>query len=93
MLDRGVSFEGRGNLTQGAITKLVTSYGSRWGRIQPEGESREIFFNVKALDGSDFLALLVGEIVEYEEHVDFVNGSHAEHVVSVIKPAVKNRDG
>jgi len=80
-------------LTQGAITKLVTSYGSRWGRIQPEGESREIFFNVKALDGSDFLALLVGEIVEYEEHVDFVNGSHAEHVVSVIKPAVKNRDG
>ena len=94
MLERGVSFERRGNLTQGAITKLVTSYGSRWGRIRPEGESREIFFNVKALDGgSDFLALLVGEIVEFEEQVDFVNGSHAEHVVSVIKPAVKNRDG
>ena len=71
-------------MTQGAITKLVTSYGSRWGRIQPEGESREIFFNVKALDdGGDFLALLVGEAVEFEEHSDFVNGSHAEHVVLV----------
>ena len=69
-------------MTQGSITKLVTSFGSRWGRIKPEGESREIFFGLKALDGgSDFLSLLVGQPVEFEEHPDFVNGSHAEHVV------------
>ena len=75
-------------MTQGSITKLVTSYGSRWGRIQPEGESREIFFNVRALDGgSDFLALLVGEAVEFEEHSDFVNSSHAEHVVLTSAPS------
>ena len=71
-------------MTQGSITKLVTSHGSRWGRIQPEGQSREIFFNLRALDGgSDFLALLVGEAVEFEEHSDFVSGSHAEHVTLV----------
>jgi cold shock CspA family protein len=81
----------RRNLTQGAITKLVTTYGSRWGRIQPEGESREVFFNLKALDeGSDFLALVIGQAVEFEEHVDFVNGSHAEHVVPVTTQVVKN---
>ena len=71
-------------MTQGSITKLVTSYGSRWGRIQPEGESREIFFNLRAMaSGADFMALLVGEAVEFEEHSDFVNGSHAEHVAPV----------
>jgi cold shock CspA family protein len=74
-------------MTQGSISKLVTSFGSKWGRIQPDGETREIFFNVGALDsGADFLALFVGEAVEFEEHSDFVSGSHAEHVVPLPIP-------
>jgi cold shock CspA family protein len=69
------------DMTQGSISQLVTTHGSRWGRIQPEGESREIFFNERALDGgSDFLALAVGGAVEFEERADFVSGSHAEQV-------------
>jgi hypothetical protein len=68
-------------MTQGSISKLVTTYGSRWGRIHPDGEPRQIFFNERALDGgSDFLALVVGRAVEFEERADFINGSHAEHV-------------
>ena len=78
-------------LTQGAITKLVTTHGSRWGRIRPRGESREVFFNLRALnEGSDFLVLLVGQEVEFEEHPDFVNGSHAKHVVPVDGSSKKN---
>jgi cold shock CspA family protein len=69
-------------MTQGSISKLVTSFGSRWGRIRPDGEVREIFFNVGAVrSGVDFMALFVGEAVEFEEHSDFVSGSHAEKVV------------
>ena len=68
-------------MTRGSVTKLVTSFGSRWGLIQPEGGSREVFFNVNALDGElDFLSLSLGQAVSFEEHSDHVNGSHAEHV-------------
>jgi cold shock CspA family protein len=75
---RGIS------VTQGSISKLVTSYGTRWGRIQPVGESREIFFNSAALDKAiDFLSLVVGQVVEFQERKDQVNGSHAEHVLLV----------
>ena len=71
-------------MTQGSITKLVTSYGSTWGRIQPVGETREIFFNSAALDEAvDFLSLGVGQVVEFQERADHVNGSHAEHVLLV----------
>jgi cold shock CspA family protein len=69
-------------MTQGAVSKLVTTFGSRWGRIQPEGDSREVFFNPNSLDGDiDFLSLSVGQTVAFEEHADHVNGSHAEHVI------------
>lgn len=68
-------------MTRGSVSKLVTTHGSRWGRIQPAGDSREIFFNAAALDeAADFLSLNVGQLVEFEEHSDQVNGSHAENV-------------
>jgi cold shock CspA family protein len=68
-------------MTRGLVTRLVTTHGSRWGRIQPDGDSREIFFNASALDDAvDFLSLNLGQLVEFEEHADQVNGSHAEHV-------------
>jgi cold shock CspA family protein len=72
-------------MTRGSVSKLVTTHGSRWGRIQPDGDPREIFFNAAALDESaDFLTLNVGQLVEFEEHTDQVNGSHAEHVSPAI---------
>jgi cold shock CspA family protein len=68
-------------MTRGSVSKLVTTHGSRWGRIQPDGDVREIFFNAAALDEeADFLALSLGQLVEFEEHTDQVNGSHAERV-------------
>jgi cold shock CspA family protein len=72
-------------MSRGSVSKLVTSFGSRWGRIRPEGESREIFFNVTGLDTrTDFLSLNLGQAVEFEELIDHVNGSHAEHVTPVV---------
>jgi cold shock CspA family protein len=69
-------------MTQGSITKLVTTFGSKWGRIQPQGDAREIFFNVTSLEeAGDFSAMALGQTVEFDECVDQVNGSHAEHVV------------
>jgi cold shock CspA family protein len=71
-------------MTQGSVTKLVRSHGSRWGRIQPRDESRQLFFNVASLEeGIDFSSLDLGQTVEFEEHADHVNGAHAERVVLV----------
>jgi cold shock CspA family protein len=73
----------------GRITKLVTTFGSKWGRIAPDRESREIFFNAVSMDGGvDFLSLSVGQDVEFEEQADHVNGSHAEHVVLTLGKAI-----
>ena len=69
---------------RGSVTKLVTSFGSTWGRIKPDGETREVFFNAPSLaDGVDFLSLEVGQAVQFDEHTDHTNGSHAENVVLV----------
>jgi cold shock CspA family protein len=69
-------------MTQGSVTKVVISFGSKWGRIRPEGASREIFFNPASLaEPSNFAAIQVGQDVEFDERSDRVNGSHAEHLV------------
>jgi cold shock CspA family protein len=74
----------------GRITKLVTTFGSTWGRIAPDGESRGVFFNAVSMDGGvDFLSLSIGQDVEFEERPDQINGSHAEHVVLMLAEAVK----
>jgi hypothetical protein len=79
-------------MTQGSISKLVTSYGSTWGRIQPAGESREVFFNQASFDEAvEFLSLVVGQGVEFQERDDRVNGSHAEHVLLVSRPSEQGR--
>ncbi|HEU0073325.1 MAG TPA: hypothetical protein VFS30_04870 [Dehalococcoidia bacterium] len=75
-------------MTRGSVSKLVTTHGSRWGRIQPDGDAREIFFNAAALDeAADFLSLNLGQPVDFEEHTDQVNGSHAERVSPATSPA------
>lgn len=71
-------------MTRGFVTKIVSSYGARWGRISANGESREVFFNASGLAYlSSFSALEVGQEVEYDEVPDPVNGSRAEQVVLV----------
>jgi cold shock CspA family protein len=78
-------------MTQGLVTKVVISFGSKWGRIRPDGDSREIFFNLASLaEPSDFAALEVGQAVEFDERSDQVNGSHAEHVVVTERLPVGN---
>lgn len=69
-------------MTHGVIVKLVRSYGSRWGRIQPMGTSRDVFFNQASLpEGADFAALRDGQVVEFEEEPDRANGTHAVRIV------------
>jgi len=82
----------RGVEMRGSIIRLVTSYGTRWGRVQPSGKTRQIFFNSSALPESvDFLSLRVGQTVEFRERKDEVNGTHAEEVVLVRRPPGKPR--
>ena len=69
---------------RGSITKLVTTFGSNWGRIRRDDGPGEIFFNAASLeDPSKFSELEVGHTVEFDEQPDYVNGSHAEHVVDI----------
>ena len=68
-------------MTAGKVSKIVTSYGSTWGRIRPAGESREIFFNpATLLDPDGFPALSLEQDVEFDEEADRANGSHAVRV-------------
>jgi cold shock CspA family protein len=72
---------GGNRMTRGCVSKLVTSYGSTWGRIQPEGQAREVFFNSGALaEPSRYDELVLGQRVEFEEVPDRANGSQAIRV-------------
>ena len=65
-------------MTLGKVTRLVTSFGSHWGRVRPYGDERELFFNPGSLvKPADFAAIREGQEVEFEEEADQVNGSHA----------------
>jgi cold shock CspA family protein len=68
-------------MTRGHVTKLVRSFGSSWGRIQPEGETRDIFFNTASLrESAGFLTLSLGQEVDFCEVRDLANGSRAQDV-------------
>jgi cold shock CspA family protein len=65
----------------GRISKLVGTHGSAWGRIRPDGQTREVFFNPNTLaDPAAYAALQLGQEVEFEEEQDRANGTHAIHV-------------
>ena len=69
-------------MTHGKIVKLVRSYGSRWGRIEPLGTTREVFFNQASLtEGASFDELRDGQVVEFDEERDRANGTHAVRIV------------
>ncbi len=75
------------DMTRGSVTKLVNTFGSTWGRIRKNGGSGDIFFNAAAVEKlGGFSSLEVGQAVEFEERSDFVNGSHAEHIVVTSSP-------
>jgi cold shock CspA family protein len=79
-------------MTKGSITKLVGTFGSQWGRIRPQGGTRDIFFNTASLDKAvEFPTLVVGEQVAFEEVPDNVNGSHAAHIL--VMPPLPDEKG
>ena len=68
-------------MRRGIVSKIVNSFGASWGRIRPEGESREVFFNASTLlNASEFPTIAVGQPVEFDEEPDRANGSHAVRV-------------
>ena len=68
-------------MMMGTIVRLVRSFGSDWGRIRPEGDSREVFFNGASLTKpSEFAELTEGEHVSFEEQRDLANGTRAVRV-------------
>ena len=55
-------------MTQGSVSELISSFGARWGRIRPSGESRDLFFNPLCLeDSAEFDRLRVGQEVAFFE--------------------------
>jgi hypothetical protein len=65
-------------LVAGTISRLVNSYGSKWGHVRPDREPRQVFFNADSLvEGVDFAALAVGDAVEFEQETDRANGMRA----------------
>lgn len=52
-------------MPEGKIKKIVSDKG--FGFIQ--GEKGDLFFHLSALNGSDFEALEVGQVVDYEEEI------------------------
>jgi cold shock CspA family protein len=68
-------------MSRGSVSKVVRSYGASWGRIMPDGEPREVFFNASTLvDASDYEQMTVGQRVEYDEEPDRANGTRAIRV-------------
>ena len=71
-------------MTPGRVTKIVTSFGATWGRVQPHGESRELFFNLESLARpADFKDMTEGQEVEFDEEADRANGARAVHLVNL----------
>jgi cold shock CspA family protein len=65
-------------MSRGTVSKVVRSFGARWGRVRPDGEPREVFFNASMfVDVSDYERIAVGQRVEYDEEADRANGSRA----------------
>jgi cold shock CspA family protein len=76
-------------MTTGVVTKLVTSFGSEWGRIRVARTGADCFFNRKSmLRAADFASLALGQEVKFNEEPDRVNGSRAERMTLVKANAV-----
>ena len=68
-------------MVAGTISRIVNSYGSKWGHVRPDREPRQVFFNVESLvEGEDFAALGLGDAVEFDQEPDRANGMRAIHM-------------
>jgi cold shock CspA family protein len=83
-MDRDLEVEwadGKVGRMRGTITKLVRTHGSEWGRIRPQGTSRDTFFNPASFVRTDgFANAAEGLAVDFDEEADRVNGTHAVHL-------------
>jgi cold shock CspA family protein len=69
-------------MTLGHVTRLVTSFGSQWGRVRPQGEERELFFNPGSfIRSADFAEVREGQEVSFDEESDRANGLRAVNMV------------
>lgn len=65
-------------MVAGTISRIVNSYGSRWGHVRPDREPRQVFFNAESLvEGVNFATLALGDAVEFEQEPDRANGMRA----------------
>jgi len=65
-------------MIEGTVTKIVSSYGARWGHVRPDKEPRELFFNHDSLsEGLEFITLALGDRVEFSQEPDRANGLRA----------------
>jgi hypothetical protein len=71
-------------MSKGIVTKLVTSFGSEWGRIRIAGAGTDLFFNRKSLlRPAEFDSLSLGQEVKFDEAPDPVNGSRAARMTMI----------
>lgn len=76
-------------MTRGSVIKLVNTHGSTWGRIQPDGDGRGVFFNADSLTRpADFATIEMGQVADFDERFDHVNGTRAIHMVLVTAESV-----
>jgi cold shock CspA family protein len=82
MTDQSVITE-LGPVTQGTVTKLVRTHGSRWGRVRSLPGSVDSFFNEASMTRpAEFDDLAEGDAVAYVQEVDRVNGFRARQLVA-----------
>ena len=68
-------------MKKGTVSKLVHTFGSKWGRIRPTGEDSNVFFNPASFDDpGEFDKMALGQPVLFLEELDRANGSHAVRV-------------
>ena len=81
-------------MTQGIITKIVRTHGSRWGKVRSTVGSVDSFFNEASMaEGEEFEGLSEGDAVEYEEEADRVNGARAVRLILAQHPPSSDGSG
>jgi cold shock CspA family protein len=78
-------------MIRGKVSKLVSTFGSTWGRIKLDDEAREIFFNPETLaEPADYGQFVLGQSVEFDEEIDRANGTRAVRVRRLLERASSN---
>jgi hypothetical protein len=70
-------------MTNGTVTKLVRTHGSRWGQVRSIAGAYSFFNDGSFARPEDFDLLAEGDLVTYLEEVDRVNGFRATQLVII----------